>query len=364
LNSKERVKNAIDHVKPDRAPLDGWFTNAVMDKLKSRFGFSDDERVLERLGIDFRPVVMEPAREFGSDAKWMDFIINKSSFSVSDYIGKPVGENVYEDEWKVQIKLNQDGANWGYSYHPLNDLDLNKLKVPDISSPGRMDRVKERIEKFQDKFIYAGVSTSFRRGWLLTGFSKFLEALLIERGYIDKLLERLVEFEKEEVKMYTDAGVDMIELLGDLGSEISLFLSPALWREIFKPGMKAVIDSVKGKNVKFFLHTDGNIQEIIPDLIEIGLNILNPIQPECIDPVVIKKLFGDKLTLHGSMSLQKTFSFGKPEDVVKEAQDRIEKCGYNGGLILAPSNALTENIPIDNIIAFYDYVRQSESRVI
>jgi uroporphyrinogen-III decarboxylase len=156
----------------------------------------------------------------------------------------------------------------------------------------------------------------------------------------------------------------MIELLGDLGSEASLFLSPALWRKIFKPGMKAVIDSAKGKNVKFFLHTDGNIQEIIPDLIEIGLNILNPIQPECMDPVGIKKSFGDGLTLHGSMSLQKTLSFGKPEDVEMEAKDRIEKCGYNGGLILAPSNALTQDIPVDNIIAFYDFVHNSKERVI
>jgi uroporphyrinogen decarboxylase len=359
MNSKDRVNNAINHVKPDRTPLDGWFTNAVMDKLKSRFGFSDDEEVLERLGIDFRPVVMEPAEQFGRGAKWMDFIINKSAFSVSDYIGKSVREDVYEDEWNVQIKLNQDGSNWGYSYHPLQDLDLSKLKVPDLGSPGRMDKAIAKIKKFEDKFVYAGVSTSFRRGWLLTGFSKFLEALLTERNYIDKLLDKLVEYEIREVKMYSDAGVNMIELLGDLGSEASLFLSPALWRKIFKPGMKAVIDSAKGKNVKFFMHTDGNIREIIPDLIEIGLNILNPIQPECMDPVQIKKSFGDILTLHGSMSLQKTLSFGKPSDVEREAKDRIEKCGYNGGLILAPSNALTQDIPIDNIIAFYDYVRNS-----
>lgn len=359
MNSKERVKNAVEHIKPDRTPLDGWFTNAVMDKLKIRLGLSDDEDVLEKLGIDFRPVVMEPAEDFGSDAKWMDFVINKSSFSVSDYIGKPVEKNVFEDEWGIRIQKNEDGFNWGYSRHPLSDLDLKKLKIPDLSSPGRMDNAKAKIKRFKDKFVYAGVSTSFRRSWLLTGFSRFLEALLLDRPYVNGLLEKLVEFEIQEVKMYVDAGVDMIELLGDLGSETSLFLSPKLWREIFKPGMKAVIDSAKGKNVYFFMHTDGNIKDIIPDLIEIGLNILNPIQPECMDPVEIKKFFGDKLTLHGSMSLQRTLSFGKPQDAADEAKDRIEKCGYNGGLILAPSNALTDNIPVDNIIAFYDYVRQS-----
>ena len=99
---------------------------------------------------------------------------------------------------------------------------------------------------------------------------------------------------------------------------------------------------------------------IIPDLIEIGLNILNPIQPECIVPAEIKKSFGDRLTLHGTMSLQKTFSFGSPDDVVKEAEDRIKNCGYNGGLILAPSNALTKDIPVENIVAFYDYVQKTK----
>jgi uroporphyrinogen decarboxylase len=359
LNSKERVKKAITHIKPDRTPLDGWFTNPVMKKLKARFGFDDDENVLSRLGIDFRPVVMEPAQDFGSSAVWMDFVINGSSFSISDYIGRSAGEDVYEDEWGVQIKLNKDGVNWGYCYHPLYDLDLNRLKVPDLDAPGRIDKAKEKIKKCKDKFIYAGVSTSFRRSWLLTGFSRYLEALLLDRIYVDKLLEKLVEFEIGEVKMYAEAGVDMIELLGDLGSETSLFLSPKLWREIFKPGMKAVIDSVKDKNVYFFMHTDGNIKEIIPDLIEIGLNILNPIQPECMDPLEIKKAYGDRLTLHGSMSLQKTLSFGSPDDVRQEAEKRIKQCGHNGGLILAPSNALTENIPVDSIIAFYDYVQNS-----
>ena len=359
--SKDRVKNTIAYIKPDRTPLDGWFTNAVMNKLKNRFDLSNDEDVLQRLGIDFRPVVMEPAEEFGSDAHWLDFIINESCFSISDYIGRPLGNDIYEDEWGIQIKLNKDGINWGYSYHPLNDLDLKKLKVPDLSSRGRMDNARVKIKKHKDKFVYAGVSTSFRRSWLLTGFSKFLEALLLDRHYVDALLNRLIEFEMQEVRMYVEAGVDMIELLGDLGSETSLFLSPELWRKIFKPGMKAVIESVKDKNVCFFMHTDGNIKEIIPDLIEIGLNILNPIQPECLDPVEIKKSFGDRLTLHGSMSLQKTLSFGNPEDVEREAEERIKKCGYNGGLILAPSNALTENIPVDNIIAFYDYVSKSQS---
>ena len=358
MNSREKVMTTIHHRRPDRIPLDGWFSRNTWLKLKRYFNALNDEVILERLGIDFRPVIMYPGPDFRKDSKFLKFVAEDTNFSCSDYICRQVGDGLYEDEWGVQIKLNKDGINWTYTYHPLQDLSLKKLKIPDLSETGRFDDAKKRVKKLGDKFIYGGVSTCFRRGWLLTGFTRFLETLLLDRQFIEKLLDQLIEFEIKEVKMYADAGVNMIEFLGDLGTEESLFLSPKLWREIFKPGMKSVIESVRGKNLFFFLHTDGNIEEIIPDLIEIGINILNPIQPECMDPFKIKKKYGDKLTLHGTMSLQKTLSFGTPDDVRMEAKSRIENCGYNGGLILAPSNVLTNDIPIENIIAFYDYVKE------
>ena len=360
MNSKERVIKTLNHKKPDRVPLDGWFTNMSWQKLKDYFKTSDEEEILTKLGIDFRPVVVEPAPDFRREAKYLNFIVEGTTFSCSDYIEREVGERLYEDEWGIQIKLNKDGKNWGYAYHPLQDLTFKNLKIPDLSLPGRLDKAKEKIKKHQDKFIFAGVSTVFRRGWLLTGFSKFLEATITNKPFVEKLIDILLEYNIKESEMLVDAGVNMIELLGDLGTEESLFLSPKTWREIFKPRMKALIDSVKRKkkNVYFFLHTDGMVESIIPDLIEIGIDVLNPIQPECMDPLRIKRLFGDKLTLHGTMSLQKTFSFGKPDDVIAEAKSRIEHCGYNGGLTLAPSNTLTHNIPVENIIAFYDYVQE------
>jgi uroporphyrinogen decarboxylase len=98
------------------------------------------------------------------------------------------------------------------------------------------------------------------------------------------------------------------------------------------------------------------------DLLEIGFDILNPIQPECMDPAEIKGKYGDRMTLHGTMSLQSTFSQGTVEDVRKEVIDRVCTCGYNGGLIIAPSNAFTDDVPIENILCFYDMVRDTEAR--
>lgn len=136
-----------------------------------------------------------------------------------------------------------------------------------------------------------------------------------------------------------------------------MLISPKIWRSVFKPRLKEIISEVRRKDVFFFLHSDGNIEELIPDIIKIGINILNPIQPECMNPEEIKRRYGQRLVLHGTMSMQKTFALGTLIDVIDEVKSRIEKCGQDGGLILAPSNLFTEDIPIENIIGFYDFVK-------
>lgn len=355
MNSRERVLRTINHKTPDRIPLDGWFDSKLWAKLKSNYNISEDENLRQLLGIDFRYIIMEPKTDFRKNSEFLN-IIGKG-IAISEYFVKKVDENIFEDEWGVRIKVNKD--NWSYSYHPLSSgYSLNNLKIPDLDSGNRFETAEKEIKKWKHNyFIYTAVSTLFRKGWVLTGFTKFLELLLLDRPYIERLLDILLEHTLKEVKMCAQAGVDMIEFLGDLGTEISLFIKPSLWREIFKPRMATIIKSIKKNNLYFFLHSDGNIQEIIPDLIEIGIDILNPIQPECMDPIEIKKKYGDDLTLHGTMSLQKTFTFGSAKDVISEAKSRIENCGYNGGLILAPSNLFTSDVSIENITTFYDFVQ-------
>lgn len=102
------------------------------------------------------------------------------------------------------------------------------------------------------------------------------------------------------------------------------------------------------------------VEQMIPGLIEIGFNIINPIQPECMDPVKIKKMYGDRITLHGTISAQKTLPFGTPEEVRKEVLSRIKECGYNGGLILAPANALTTDVPIENVLTLYNTTKETK----
>jgi uroporphyrinogen decarboxylase len=362
MNARERVFRTLKHEVPNRIPLDGWFLNSVLYRLIDHFGVTDIEGVLENLGIDFRTTCMEPKESIRDQFTYFSKL--GLSIMIDDYFVRESGENEVEDEWGVKIKITgKDDTDWRYSYHPLNnegELSLDNLQLPDLDSAGRFDRVKQDVSRWKGKYIVAaGVSTLFRKGWILSGYTRFLEALYLDRGFIEQLLDILMEFYTNQVAHYIAAGVDIIQFGGDLGTEESLMISPQMWRELFKPRLKQIIDSNRKKGIYFYLHSDGNIQSIIPDLIEIGFNILNPIQPECMDPRVIKERYGEKLTLHGTMSLQETFSLGKTEDVKVEVLDRLKYCGYNGGLILSPSNAFTDDIPMENILYFYKLVQET-----
>jgi len=360
MNSRERVLKTVRHQLPDRFPLDGWFLCSVMKNLKDYYKVKDTDSVLEKLGIDFRCTCMEPDEKIKADYSYLKQM--GLSIMIDDYYVKEVRKDEYEDEWGIRIKVTGDkDLDWKYSYHPLNDsgkLSLDNLKIPDLSSGKRFEKLKKDIEKYSSKYIVAaGVSTLFRKSWLLCGYSRFLEALYIDKAFVEKLLDILMEFYMELIRLYINYGVDIIELGGDLGTEESLMISPDLWRSIFKPRLKRIIGGNKKEGIYFYLHSDGNISSIIPDLIEIGIDILNPIQPECMDPKKIKEKYGEQITLHGTTSLQKTFTQGTKDDLKNEILNRINDCGYNGGLVLAPSNAFTDDVPIESIVFFYDFVK-------
>lgn len=361
MNSKERVIKTINHQVPDRIPLDGWFLESVIANIKKYLKLNTIEEVLKRLSIDFRTTCMEPDESIRHEYAY--FKKMGLSIPIDDYYVKKINDYEFEDEWGVRIAISgNEDLDWRYSLHPLNvngKLTFNNLKIPDINSGSRFGKIKSDIDKYGNEYaIAAGVSTLFRKSWILCGYSRFLEALYTDRNFIQQLLDKLEDFYMKLVRIYVEMGVDIIEFGGDLGTEQSLMISPQLWRDIFKPRLRNIIQANKRKGVYFYLHSDGNIISIIPDLIEIGFDILNPIQPECINPRIVKEKYGKELTLHGTMSLQKTFAHGSKKDIEKEILDRIKKCAQNGGLILSPSNAFTVDIPVENIIFFYDFVSE------
>lgn len=153
-------------------------------------------------------------------------------------------------------------------------------------------------------------------------------------------------------------GVDMIWTGDDVGSQHDMLISPRLWRKYLKPRMATFIAELKAINpsVKVAYHTDGNVERIIPDLIEIGLDVLNPVQPACMDPAKLKKQYGKNLCFWGTIDEQHTLPFGTPSDVEAEVRLRVETVGKDGGLILGPTHHVQLDTPMENFWAMVNAI--------
>jgi len=157
-------------------------------------------------------------------------------------------------------------------------------------------------------------------------------------------------------------GVDMIWLGDDVGAQNAMLMSPAMWRKYFKPRMANLIASLKKINprVKIAYHSDGMIFPIIPELIEIGLDVLNPIQSAAMDPAKLKNEFGDRLCFWGSVDLQHTLPYGTPSEVEAEIITRLKTIGKNGGLIIGPTHNIQLDTPPENFWAMVNTITQTD----
>ena len=172
--------------------------------------------------------------------------------------------------------------------------------------------------------------------------------------------DRITEIRCEMARQYCMAGIDVLHIGDDIATQLNMMFSMEVYRKWLKPRLKRVIDAAKEVNPNIIIdyHSDGNCEAAIEDLIEIGIDVLNPVQPECMNAAEIKKKYGSRLSFRGTIGTQTTMPFGSPQDVMKEVETMIETVGKNGGLILAPSHLLEPEVPFENIEAFISAVRK------
>lgn len=347
MKSRERVINAIEHDKLDRLPVDGWMRPETSIALREHFGVDSDEEVMKILGFDIRMVQMDPPKSF--EPAYVHPVQKLSK----DY------ENLYAtmfDEWGIGRKAGSTGEYWHYSYHPLQHVSLDEYELPNLGAEGRFDRAASLAKQYRSEYAVAGrtVMGIFEQSLALRGYRTFLRDLYTNPNYSNALLDRVLEWKMEHSMRLADLGVDIIEAGDDLGIQTGLMIPPRLIKEYLIPRYKRWFSALKRKDVYIFFHSDGKIEQIIPDLIETGIDILNPIQPECMNPAQLKELYGEELTFHGTISVQKTLPFGNIEDVRNEVLERISTVGYNGGLIIAPTHQVDKHVPLANILALYE----------
>ena len=350
MTHRERVLTCLDHRVPDRTPVDGSFRPEVWEKLFAHFGTRDEFVVSEALGLDFGWVGMGPSEEWRARAQ---------ETPAGLCLVHPDGS--FENEWGVRQVQGKHSAYLRFVSHPLADESkLDTYQFPDLDAPGRWEGVQESIARQKQQFpVMAGVPTFYLASWNLRGMEDFLTDLRWNIAFVEKLIDRLLERHLEIVRRFAQMGVDIISLGGDITMHTGPIFHPEIWRKYFKPADAKVVAEARKYGVKhFYFHSDGNLTPYLADLIEIGFDIFDPIQPECMDPAAVKREFGDRITLHGTISAQHTLPHGTVEEVRNEVRQRIRDCGDNGGLVIAPNNVVQPDVPLENLLAVYETAKE------
>jgi len=203
------------------------------------------------------------------------------------------------------------------------------------------------------------IGSVFEVAWQLRAMDTFLLDLAMKSNIPNYIMERLTELYVEITDRFlSTAGerVDMVYFYDDVATQNSLMISKKMWEQYIKPHHAQIIEVAKNHNKKVMYHCDGALYPLIPDLIEMGIDVLNPIQADAKDmePVKLKTEFGDQLSFHGGIDIIKTLPFGTPNDVQDEVKTRIRQLGKNGGYVLASSHHIQSDTPLENIKAMYD----------
>ena len=371
LTHRERVQKALNHQEPDRVPIDlyfhaGMLTDRAYFALKEHLGIEGDiapfrkglganyydERILEAFDIDFRRVFFEPEHELTP--------INDE-------------ESEFVDAWGT---LYVSGP--GYTHPagpPLTEIDtiegLRDYPWPKAEQFGKLEGVKEQaLHLYNDTDYAIALRRPGIRGGLLDkggdlrGMEQFMMDLALSPDYARTLMEILAEIYADTYEMVLkEAGpyVQIVEAQDDLGAQLQPLISPATWRDVLKPSQKHILDRIHktAPQAKIVFHSDGNVYPLIPDLIEIGVDFLNPIQPSArlMDSFKLKAEFGDRLGFHGAMDVQTVLN-QDAATVREDVRTRIRALGPGGGFILAPANHIQHDIPPENVVAMYAEARE------
>ncbi len=216
------------------------------------------------------------------------------------------------------------------------------------------------VREFGDEYWIVGVTvtTIFETAWALRGLEQMMLDMILDPDLANHLLDIPYHYHLTAAKKLASLGVDMIWTGDDVGSQNQMLISPDMWRTFLKPRMANFISELKAINpaVKVAYHSDGDVEPIIPELIEIGIDVLNPIQPASMDPAEIKRKYGDKLCFWGTVDEQHTLPFGSPADVEAEVRERLHTVGQDGGLILAPTHHVQLDTPLENFWAMVNTI--------
>ncbi|MHB1347697.1 MAG: uroporphyrinogen decarboxylase family protein [Candidatus Humimicrobiaceae bacterium] len=265
-----------------------------------------------------------------------------------------------KDDWGVMWLPTKDAEGCYTDGGPVISIDqVHDFSAPDSDFESLSEDLRNQINMLENKdtviFSYCDFAL-FERAQFILGTINFLMEALENTKKVEKLLEIITDYHIKLVEAMMKTGIDGIRFCDDWGMQTAMFLNPDLWRRIIKPRLKRLYEAVKKYNGIVWQHSCGHIEEVIPDLIEIGVEIIDPCQPAANNVLMWKKKYGENLSFLGGLDTQGYLSFGSPEEVKAKTKEFIKFMSVGGGYIAAPSHTIS--FPVENKNAMIEAINE------
>ena len=335
-------------------------TSPLRDRVYRTLAFEEPEVCPYYVWID--RLMMEPlARHYG-DAEFRDTYIRDYTV-MTEIVARrhPVGDAMFRDDYGT---VWRDGNIPHVERPALAAPSLRGYAFPDLSTDEHFAALPGWFEQYHDRFRIVQLGMLFfERTWAMRGFENILVDLYEAPAFVEELLDNLEQVCARIIDRLVERFGPQIDAIGmseDQGGEHAMLIGPEMWRRFIKPRLARLVARIRTAGKKVYIHSCGHVVPIIPDLIEIGVDMLQPIQPEAMDIFALKREFGRDLCLVGGISAQRTIPFGTPEQIVREVRACLETMAAGGGYILAPAKPIPAGTPLENAVALIDsIVRQA-----
>jgi uroporphyrinogen decarboxylase len=333
MTNRERVYASFAHQQPDRTPYMVGFTQKSLAAMVAHYGNSD---FLAQIDNCFHGVAANP----GPQDRWLD-------------------ETTWQDEFGVQWDRSIDRDIGNVCNCVIPERSLDRLELPDPRAPGKFAGFAERCAEAGDRAVQFGIGFSlFERAWTMRGMTNLFVDMVDAPEFVDELLDAICDYNVALVEQAVQFPIDSVHFGDDWGSQRGLLMGPKLWERFLKPRLARQYAAAKQAGKFVTIHSCGKVQEVFPQLIEIGLDCFNPFQPEVMDVYEMKRLHGDRLSFWGGISTQKLLPYGTTDEVRAEAKRMLAEVGRDGGYILSPAHAIPGDARPENIMALIATVNE------
>lgn len=339
MSSRERVLTALAHQQPDRTPRDFWAEPPTLNRLFQHLGYSDPDRLLDDLSFDIAHLETPPEPE------------------------QEVGDGVFQNFWGERYiyqptpwgPMREDVAGALATATSMADLENFDWPEPDCLDRSRL---REQCRRHEQRALLYGFADVWQRPALLRGWEGMFVDMVERPDWVHFLGRKFTDFYREDYTRaaeITNGRIDLYLLISDLGSQRGPLISLPMFEQFVAPYLIEMIDHIHALGAKVMFHSCGNVNVFIPRLIELGVDLLDPIQPvgPAMQPEALLAAYGGRIAFHGGIDMQHLLPQGTAEQVAAEARRYCEVLGAAGGYILSPAHLFQPDVPPENILAMY-----------